>query len=236
MQGIHILVAEDDQNVRIGLVDTLESEGYEVTAASDGVEALQFFDQQKFNLVVLDVMMPSKSGYAVCREIRSSNKSVPILMLTAKGEEIDKVVGLQLGADDYVTKPFGVRELLARIEALLRRCSHNNEMDKTKLSTPERFQFGCVEVDTIEYRLRGEKGDYDVTSRELQLLQYFYARPNAVLSRDEILNAIWGVDYYGTTRTLDQHVAQLRKKVEPDPNNPTIINTVHGVGYKYEAD
>ncbi len=236
MQGIHILVAEDDQNVRTGLVDTLESEGYKVTAASDGLEALNFFDQQQFNLVVLDVMMPAKSGYDVCREIRSKNKSVPILMLTAKSEEIDKVVGLQLGADDYVTKPFGVHELLARIAALLRRCSHNSVLDKTKLATPVRFQFGCVEVDTVEYRLRGEKGDYDVTSRELQLLQYFYARPNAVLSRDELLNAIWGMDYYGTTRTLDQHVAQLRKKVEPDPKNPTIITTVHGVGYKYEGD
>lgn len=236
MQSVHILVAEDDPNVRAGLVDTLESEGYMANAAADGAQALALFAQHNFDMVILDVMMPIKSGYDVCREIRKHDAGVPILMLTAKGEEIDKVVGLQLGADDYVTKPFGVHELLARIAALLRRCSKSSEQSKKESPFPDRFQFGCVEVDGIEFRLRGKEVTYDISARELDLLRYFYERPHAVLSRDELLNHIWGIDYYGTTRTLDQHVAQLRKKVEPDPNHPSVITTVHGVGYRYEGN
>jgi DNA-binding response OmpR family regulator len=233
MQSIYVLIAEDDPNVRNGLVDTLQSEGYVTTAASDGEQALALFSRQRFDMVVLDIMMPGRSGFDVCREIRRRDTAVPILMLTAKGEEIDKVVGLELGADDYVTKPFGVHELLARIGALLRRCGRNRTDGQSK--TAARFFFGCGEVDGVEFKLRTAKATWDLSARELELIRYFHARPREVIGRDELLNAVWGMEYYGTTRTLDQHVAQLRKKVEPDPARPTVITTVHGVGYRYEG-
>lgn len=235
MKSPHILVAEDDRHILMGLVDTLESEGYRVTPASDGNQALELLNKESFDLVILDIMMPGKSGYDVCREIRTRDEDMLIMMLTAKGEEIDKVVGLELGADDYVTKPFGVRELLARISALLRRSRRNREHAKQPASCPDRFTFGEAEIDALQYRARITGKTLDLTARELKLLQYFHAHPNEVLSRDQILNYVWGMNYYGTTRTLDQHIAQLRKKVEHDPGAPTVITTVHGVGYRYEG-
>jgi len=234
MSNIHILVAEDDRNIRNGLVDTLESEGYKVQTADDGQQALDMFAERKFGLVMLDVMMPRKSGYDVCREIRMTNQDVPIIMLTAKGEEIDKVVGLQLGADDYVTKPFGVHELLARIEAVLRRTRTSRSPAK-KASKPgaRKFRFGAADIDTRQYKARSSKKTYDLSAKEVQLICFFKEHPNEVLSRDEILNEVWGINYFGTTRTLDQHIAQLRKKVEPKSKRGQVISTVHGVGYKY---
>jgi DNA-binding response OmpR family regulator len=231
MSDISILVAEDDLNIRTGLVDTLESEGYKVTTASDGKEAVELFDKGSFNLILLDVMMPEKSGYDVCREIRSTDKDIPVIMLTAKGEEIDKVVGLQLGADDYITKPFGVHELLARISAVLRRCHRNNSPNKKQ--SDEMFLFGGLEVHVRRYKIKKDNREFDISDRELKLIRFFHGHPDEVLSRDRILNEVWGIDYYGTTRTLDQHVAQLRKKIETDPSTPEIIVTVHGVGYRY---
>lgn len=232
MRPIHILVAEDDFNIRTGLVDTLESEGYEATPAEHGLQALKLFRENRFDLVLLDIMMPGKSGYDVCREIRSKDQEVSIIMLTAKGQEIDKVVGLQLGADDYITKPFGVHELLARIQAVLRRCQKNHKGEKAS-SAPETFTFGAAEINGAE--LRGRMGNkiFDISARELSLLRYFFSHPDEVLSRDRLLNAVWGINYYGTTRTLDQHISQLRKKIEPDPAKPIAITTVHGVGYRY---
>jgi DNA-binding response OmpR family regulator len=235
MNLIRILVAEDDSNIRTGLIDTLESEGYHATGAADGIEALEMFKQNKFDLVILDIMMPGKSGYDVCREIRSQNEDLPVIILTAKGEEIDKVVGLQLGADDYITKPFGVHELLARISAVLRRYRRSIKPAAQEEKTPDFFIFGSVQIDAIQYRAKKKECIIDLSARELELLKYFYSHPNEVLSRDRLLNAVWGIDYFGTTRTLDQHVAQLRKKIEPDPGHPTFITTVHGVGYRYEA-
>lgn len=233
MGSARILVAEDDGNIRNGLVDTLESEGYEVVAAEDGDEALATFANRAFDLVVLDIMMPKTSGYDVCRAIRAGNEDVPIIMLTAKGEEVDKVVGLQLGADDYVTKPFGLHELLARIAAVLRRSHRNEERARRKKGSTRKFRFGHAEVDPVQYKLRVGKKTVDLSPRELQLLQYFHARPDEVLSRDDLLNAVWGINYYGTTRTLDQHIAKLRKKVEPRGRKAEVIQTVHGVGYRY---
>ncbi|MDA1044641.1 MAG: response regulator transcription factor [Verrucomicrobia bacterium] len=235
MSKIQILLAEDDQNIRLGLMDTLESEGYAPTPATDGQQALALFKKGKYDLVILDVMMPRMSGYDVCREIRARDATVPIIMLTAKGEEIDKVVGLQLGADDYVTKPFGIHELLARIAAALRRARVARERPAAEASAapPARFTFGVAEIDRPEYRARCGKKVFDLTSREVELICFFKAHPNVVLSRDDLLNAVWGIEYYGTTRTLDQHIAQLRKKVESDPKSPTVIQTVHGVGYRY---
>ncbi|MGC4073652.1 MAG: response regulator transcription factor [Nibricoccus sp.] len=233
-----ILIAEDDANIRLGLTATLESEGYAVTAASDGAQAQKLFSQGKFDLVILDVMMPKASGYDVCRELRAKGERLPVLFLTAKGEEIDKVVGLKLGADDYVTKPFGVHELLARVEALLRRARAAGT-GKTAASggaeMPPVFRFGAAEIDRNKFTatVRG-RDPAALTARELKLLEVFAASAGEALTRDALLNSVWGVDYFGTTRTLDQHVAQLRKKVEAEPDAPSAIITVHGIGYRYE--
>jgi len=234
MNPIHILVAEDDDNIRTGLVDTLESEGYRVTPARDGKEAIDLFTSEPFDLLLLDIMMPEKSGYDVCRVVRSTNEDIPVIMLTAKGEEIDKVIGLQLGADDYITKPFGVHELLARISAVLRRSQRKPKPSEEKNAGPEHFTFGIAEIDTRQYKVRTGTNTFDISARELQLLKFFYSYPNEVLSRDRILNAVWGIEYGGTTRTLDQHVAQLRKKIELDPARPRFLTTVYGVGYRFE--
>ncbi len=231
MKPIHILVAEDDPHIRMGLVDTLESENYQVTQAQNGQQAIALFQNQAFDLVILDIMMPEKSGYDVCREIRRKDRQTPVIMLTAKGEEIDKVVGLQLGADDYVTKPFGIYELLARISAVLRR---------SRLSDPEdqpgsAFMFGAFEVNPKTFKLSGAGNSQDLSEREVNLLRLFHGHPGEVLSRDAILNAVWGIEYLGTTRTLDQHIAKLRKKLKTSALAPDMITTVHGVGYRYEV-
>jgi len=230
--SIRVLIAEDDSNLLQGLIDLLQGEGYVVFPTGDGQQALDCFRQEAPDLVLLDVMMPEMSGYDVCREIRKNDSQTPIIMLTAKGEEIDKVVGLELGADDYVTKPFGLHELRARIAAVLRR-SRNNQTDLS-LSLPDQFQIGQALVNRKTYQVTLNQQSHSLTARELKLLEVFYARPDEVLSRNDLLNAAWGVDYFGTTRTLDQHIAQLRKKIEPDPTTPQHIITVHGVGYKLQ--
>ena len=235
MKKNQILVAEDDDHIRSGLIDTLDSEGYSTTGAEDGNEALKLFEANHYDLVILDIMMPGKSGYDVCRDIRSRDPNIPVIMLTAKGEEIDKVVGLQLGADDYITKPFGVHELLARIAAVLRRSLRELPEATENSETPKVFSFGNVRIDLVQYRVVKDDESIDLSSKELSLLEYFYHHSNQVLSRDTLLNAVWGVDYFGTTRTLDQHIARLRKKIEVDPRNPEFITTVHGIGYRYEA-
>ena len=227
-----ILIAEDDANIRLGLVATLESEGYAVTAASDGAQVLRLFPQEKFDLVVLDIMMPKASGYDVCRDLRARGARVPVLFLTAKGEEIDKVVGLKLGGDDYVTKPFGVHELLARVEALLRRSRVSAVTEAPEL--PATFRLGGATIDRRKFTASVAGSTVALTARELKLAEVFAAHPGEVLTRDALLNAVWGVDYFGTTRTLDQHVAQLRKTIEASPDAPSPIATVHGVGYRYD--
>ena len=218
-----ILVVEDDENIRSGLLDALEAEGHEPEGAADGTAGLAAFRREKWDLLLLDLMMPEKSGYEVAREIRATGSDVPILMLTAKSEEIDKVLGFEMGADDYVTKPFSVRELLARVKALLRR----------SVGTPATFTLGPVEVDGRRYELQAHGKTHSLTPRELKLLSLFRERPGEVLSRDYLLDRAWGIDYFGTTRTLDQHVVQLRKKVERDPAKPKLLLTVHGVGYRW---
>lgn len=230
-----ILLAEDDPNIRLGLVATLESDGYAVTAAADGAQALRIFPQQKFDLVLLDIMMPRQSGYDVCRELRARGARVPVLFLTAKGEEVDKVVGLKLGADDYVTKPFGVHELLARIEALLRRARAVAEGNDTAAELPAQFALGAATIDRRKFTATVGGRVTALTARELKLAEVFATRGGDVLTRDALLNAVWGVDYLGTTRTLDQHVAQLRKKIESGSDAASPITTVHGVGYRYEG-
>jgi len=230
VKTIRILVAEDETNLREGLVDTLESEGYRVSAVGDGAAALRVYAGGGIDLVLLDIMMPEKSGYDVCREIRRQDARVPIIMLTAKGEEIDKVLGLELGADDYVTKPFGLHELRARIAAVLRRCRPE---PAARVELPDLFRFGAAEIDRKSYQGRSPTRSFSLTGRELKLIDTFRRHPGEVLSRNELLNLVWGIDYLGTTRTLDQHIAQLRKKIEDDPAAPEAILTVHGVGYRY---
>jgi len=233
MKQIKILVAEDDTHIRTGLADTLESEGYTVTQTENGKQALECFKQEKFNLVLLDVMMPEKSGYDVCQAIRTENKNVPIIMLTAKAEEIDKVVGLKLGADDYITKPFGIHELLARVEAVLRRAGTGSGKPGTPVKEP--FEFSRFTVNPKTFKLSGKGRSCDISRRELDLIRIFSDHPGEVLDRNTLLDRIWGIEYGGTTRTLDQHIAILRKKIESDPARPELITTVHGIGYRFSG-
>ncbi|WP_020677000.1 response regulator transcription factor [Geopsychrobacter electrodiphilus] len=226
-----ILVAEDDHSLRQGLIDLLEAENYRVCAAPNGREALELYQRLKPDLLLLDVMMPELSGYDLCREVRRHDSDTLIVMLTAKGEEIDKVVGLELGADDYVTKPFGLHELRARVAAVLRR----QRKAPSLVDLSSTFIFGLAKIDRKAFTAEREGRRYKLSSRELTLLETFAAAAGEVLSRNDLLNAAWGVDYFGTTRTLDQHIVQLRKKIEVDPAHPAIIETVHGIGYRYKG-
>ncbi len=227
----HILIVEDDAHIRLGLTESLRAEGYEITDCSAGSEVLSLVRQRKPDLIVLDIMLPGKSGYDLCREIRAGKNRVPILMLSAKGQEIDKVVGLELGADDYVTKPFSLRELIARVQALLRRAEHTAAAEE---DMPEELAFGNVRVHTAS--LRGMRGrtKFELTPRELKVLAVLFRERGNAVSRDQILNEVWGIEYYGTTRTLDQLVVKLRQKVEDDSGEPKHLVTVHGLGYRLE--
>jgi DNA-binding response OmpR family regulator len=227
-----ILVAEDDPDIRMGLVDTLESEGYQVLEAQNGLEAVKLFKLHDIDLLLLDIMMPEKSGYDVLREIRKEDNQVSVIMLTAKGEEIDKVLGLELGADDYITKPFGIHELLARISAVLRRSLRTLQKVSDNKET-QKF-FGGHVIDFKRYKFMKNDMELDLSDREIKLIKVFYDHPDEVLSRDFLLDKVWGIDYSGTTRTLDQHIAQLRKKIEDHAADPKVITTVHGIGYRYQ--
>jgi DNA-binding response OmpR family regulator len=223
-----VLIVEDDAHIALGLEEVLKSDGFEAVVCHRGDKALAIVERERPQLVVLDVMLPGKSGYDLCKELRARKITTPILMLTAKGQELDKVVGLELGADDYVTKPFGVRELLARIHALLRRSSNppNEPLD----SAPIRI--GEVTIDPKTFQIRHGKTTEELTAKELKLLQFFHAHAGEVLSRDRLLNEVWGYNYLGTTRTLDQVIVQLRKKLGDTSDDPKHLLTVHGVGYR----
>jgi len=224
-----ILIVEDDPHILLGLEEILKSDGFEVAVCNRGDKALEAVAKNQPGLIVLDVMLPGLSGYDVCKLLRSKKLSTPILMLTAKGQEIDKVIGLDLGADDYVTKPFGLRELLARIHALLRRTSAAKDKEK---ESGVSFQIGGATIDPKSFQLKRGKTVEELTAKELKLLQTFFAHPGEVLSRDRLLNDVWGYNYYGTTRTLDQVIVQLRKKLGDNGGEPKHLITVHGVGYK----
>ena len=224
-----ILIVEDDPHILLGLEEVLKSDGFEVAGCNRGDQAVDAVTKHRPALILLDVMLPGKSGYDICKELRAKKVATPILMLTAKGQEIDKVVGLDLGADDYVTKPFGVRELLARIHALLRRTGPTLAIGAVS-DAP--FQIGSATIDPRTFQLKRGKHVEELTAKELRLLQLFYAHPGEVLSRDRLLNEVWGYNYYGTTRTLDQVIVQLRKKLADNGGEPKHLLTVHGVGYK----
>ena len=221
-----ILVVEDDPHILLGLEEILKSEGYEVGVCKRGDKAVDAVAKERPALVILDVMLPGMSGFDVCKQLRARKVAVPILMLTAKGQELDKVIGLDCGADDYVTKPFGVRELVARINALLRRCARESE------ESDGVFQIGACSIDPKRFQLQRGKATEELTAKELRLLQLFHKHPGEVFSRDKLLNEVWGYNYFGTTRTLDQVIVQLRKKLGDAADNPRHLLTVHGVGYK----
>ena len=226
-----ILIVEDDPHILLGLEEVLKSEGYETASCNRGDEALAAVAKFQPTLIVLDVMLPGASGYDICKQLRAKKNSTPILMLTAKGQEIDKVVGLDLGADDYVTKPFGVRELLARIQALLRR-SGGGSAASSKPADESPFKIGEATIDPKTFQVKRGKTVEELTAKELKLLQVFHAHAGEVLSRDKLLNEVWGYNYYGTTRTLDQVIVQLRKKLGDNGGEPKHLLTIHGVGYK----
>ncbi len=228
-----ILIVEDDPHIRLGLEEVLKSEGFETAVCGRGDEAVAAVTRHQPALVVLDVMLPGASGYDVCKALRAKQVAVPILMLTAKGQELDKVIGLDLGADDYVTKPFGVRELLARIQALLRRSANGAGAVARVEDAP--FQIGAVTIDPKAFQVKRGKAVEELTAKELKLLQIFHAHAGEVLSRDKLLNEAWGYNYYGTTRTLDQVIVQLRKKLGDHGGEPKHLLTIHGVGYKLVA-
>ncbi|MDP6114754.1 MAG: response regulator transcription factor [Planctomycetota bacterium] len=225
-----VLIAEDDPNTLAGLCEVLDSEGYRTLSAGDGESALELFHREQPDFVCLDIMMPGRSGYDVCREIRRTNTSIPIIFISAKSEEIDKVLGLELGADDFIIKPFGTREVIARIRAVSRRCLSARKKEEL----PPSFTIGDLDVLPAELRARRNDETFDLSLRDVQLLEFFHANRGKVLDRNTIFNHCWGTDYFPNSRTLDQHIAKLRKRIELDPRNPQIIRTVHGAGYRYE--
>jgi two-component system alkaline phosphatase synthesis response regulator PhoP len=224
--GRRILLVEDEPGLVLTLSDRLRDEGYRVDAARDGEAGLERASNDAFDLVILDVMLPRKSGFDVCRDLRQRGVATPVLMLTARGQTIDKVLGLKLGADDYLTKPFEMMELLARVEALLRRAPG---------STPGApvHQFGSIKVDLRSAEVTRDGKPVPLSAREFQLLKYFIEHRGATLSRDELLNEVWGYDSSTTTRTVDVHVGWLRQKLEENSKHPQMIVTVHGLGYKF---
>lgn len=222
-----ILIVEDDPAILRGLSDNLMYEKYEVMAATDGDTAKRLIEQERPDLVVLDLMLPRISGYEVCRHIRSNGIRTPIIMLTARGDEADRILGLDLGADDYVTKPFSIGELMARIRALLRRTQEAS----TELN---QLNQGDIEVDFRRYHAQKAGRPIEMTPKEFGVLRYLASRPGVVVRRDELLNAVWGYDATPTTRTIDNHIASLRAKLENTPAEPRHLLTIHAVGYKWQ--
>jgi DNA-binding response OmpR family regulator len=226
-----VLIAEDDNHIREGLAEVLEGEGYRTLPARDGTEALEAFKREKPDFVCLDIMMPGVDGYEVCKEIRRHDPAVPIIFISAKSEEIDRVLGLELGADDFIMKPFGVREVIARIRAVTRRCIAARPAE----TRPPAFTLQDLEVSAAELRARRGEEVFDLSLRDVKILELLHRRKGEVVDRNTFFDECWGMDYMPNSRTLDQHISQLRKRIERDPKSPTIIRTVHGVGYRYEG-
>jgi DNA-binding response OmpR family regulator len=222
-----IAIIEDDESVRRSLQLNMELEGFRVVTACDGEEGLELVRGESPDLIILDVMMPRKDGLQTCKEIRESGISTPLILLTARSAEVDKVLGLDLGADDYLAKPFGMRELIARVKALLRRAFATQDVDT--------IEFDDVTIDFKAYKAERNKQPVELSAREYRLLKYLVAQKGSVVTRDELLDEVWGYNSYPSTRTVDNHIARLRQKIESNANNPKHIVTVHGVGYKFVA-
>jgi DNA-binding response OmpR family regulator len=223
-----VLVAEDDRYTREGLVEVLEAEGYRVIAAVDGTDAIRLFREQAPDFVCLDIMMPGHSGYEACRSIRAISGDVPIIFISAKAEEFDRLVGFEIGADDFIVKPFSLREVVARVQAVARRCCARQPI------VPPEFEMGDLRVIPVELRARRGEVVLELSPRDVRILQLLYDNAGRALDRNVIFRHGWGEDYFPNSRTLDQHISQLRKRIEPDSKHPTLIQTVHGVGYRYD--
>jgi two-component system alkaline phosphatase synthesis response regulator PhoP len=222
-----ILIAEDEPAIALGLEDDLKMEGYQVEVTGNGADALRRAKEDEFDLIVLDIMLPGKDGFEVCRDLRRSGLSTPVLMLTAKAQEAEKVMGLELGADDYVTKPFGVHELRARIKALLRRAAPEPQARS--------YRFGDLEVDFERCELHRNGRTVELTPLEFKLLGLFIRSRGRVLSRDQLLSGAWTPDTFASDRIVDNHIANLRKKIEPDPAHPRYLINVRGLGYRFDG-
>lgn len=225
-----ILIIEDEEDLVKGLKINLLDEGYEVDYALNGKTGLEKALKEKHDLILLDIMLPGINGLEICKELRRENIDIPILMLTAKGEEIDKVIGLEMGADDYISKPFSIRELLARVKAHLRRENRGND------NLPEVVQLESSKIDFGHFKIIRGNNETDLTSLEVDVLRYLIGQNGRVVSRDDLLDKIWGYEKFPTTRTIDNHILKLRKKVEDDPNHPKHILTVYGGGYRFILD
>ncbi|MCL4160415.1 UNVERIFIED_CONTAM: hypothetical protein GTU68_042589 [Idotea baltica] len=223
-----VLIAEDDSHTRDGLAEVLRGEGYHVVLADSGHSALIQYEAHQPDFVCLDIMMPHSSGYDVCRKIRETAPDIPIIFISAKTEEADKLAGFDLGADDFIEKPFGVREVIARIRAVTRRCYSNQE------TGPQSFEIADLTVYPAQLRAKRGETIIDLSLRDIKLLQLLAERRGVALDRNVIFNECWGEDYFPNSRTLDQHVSQLRKRIELNPKEPQIICTVHGIGYRYD--
>jgi DNA-binding response OmpR family regulator len=224
---IRILLVEDEPSLIFTLRDTLESEGYEVIVSEDGEQAVGLAQEHKPDIMILDIMLPGKNGYEICQEIRSLKFTFPIIMLTAKDQELDKVKGLDIGADDYITKPFGVKELLARIQARLRRAGTYSSSNKIEV-----LQLGTTKIDLLESKAIFADGKTnELTAREIELIRYLLQAGGEPVSRDELLEKVWRYEYSTNTRTVDVHISKLRAKIESQPDEPRHLITLHGVGY-----
>ena len=225
MNSHRVLIIEDDPTLSRGLADNFRAQGYQVEVARDGQTGLAEALRQSPDLILLDIMLPKLNGYELCRQVRVRNAEVPIVMLTAKGQEEDIVQGLELGADDYVTKPFGIRELLARAKALLRRRSTDDETI---------YRIGDAEFDLTSHKLTRAGREIPLTAKEYRMLQYFVLRPNRALTRGDIIDNVWGRSIIVTSRSVDRCIATLRSKIEPDPHHPRFIRTIRDIGYRFE--
>lgn len=226
--SLHILVVEDEPSIATLITYNLKQAGYTTDVANNGRKALQMVENQHYDFIVLDLMLPEIDGYEVCQTIRQNNNDVPILMLTAKTEEDDKVLGLKMGADDYLTKPFSPKELVARIEAIMRR------MKKAEKKQHEPIVIGDLKIDVSNFQVFVKDEKIELTKKEFEVLVYLVQRRETIVSRDELLHSVWGYDYVGDTRTVDMQVSRLRDKIEEDSKNPKYIKTVWGLGYKVE--
>lgn len=225
--GYKVAVIDDDESVRRSLALNLEHIGFKVLEASDGEAGVKIVSDEVPDLIIMDVMMPIKDGLQACKEIRNSGISTPLVLLTARSAEVDKVLGLELGADDYLAKPFGMMELIARVKALLRRQSSTRDLDKV--------HFSNVIVDFKAYKAQRDQSPLELSAREYRLLKYLVVKNGSVVTRDELLDEVWGYNSYPSTRTVDNHIARLRQKIETNSEDPKHILTVHGVGYKFVA-
>ena len=227
-----VLVAEDDHFIREGLKELLEAEGYDCVAAEDGDQAIDYFRSESPDFILLDIMMPNKDGYAVCKIIRQENEQIPIVFVSAKSEEIDQVVGLELGADDYILKPFGKKEIIARIRAISRRCLSTQNAGQ---QTDNEFKMQHLTVYPDQLRAESDGKIIELSLRDIKILELLHQNKSKVVDRDALFNYCWSRNYLPSSRTLDQHVSKLRQLIEIDPKNPGIIKTVHGVGYRFDG-